>query len=478
MMRVQRFQTLKDILAKAKSGQLAGDLGSRAAEVCHYLSELVSLSKQAPERFWQFLDFWATPFCISRLAYTDAVHDEGHRDHIINNLSAILLLERLQNGGPADAPATYVTRADEFARVAGLARLSWVKFQDESFAGRAVEWRCSPGAASVWLEGKDEAEFTLPIPAQSNRFVEVIPFANPMAGRFPILGEPVLFGKPVNRFMGAYENTGRIEASPLPLEESLAQAQDTLGEVWPEALEWRDLFIPAFVDLGVPPNRMRLSTSYETGSPVFLGRVDDPFFHAEDLVHEIQHHRLFLFADPRNFKSWRDERQNYISAYRHDPRPLRGLIAGLHAFLTVNELRRKAMERQQGREGLRAQMTVLHYENMFTFRSVVEHEEFGEVGRALFEQMAGTLAEHHSLVTTWTTPEAERVTDARIAGHVALVQGEAVKLNVEMKNASPAYRNWGETARIAARFSSPYTLEEARPVQESGPVGASPPCPT
>lgn len=459
MMRLQRLQILKDLLGKAKSGDLAGELGERATEVCRCLSEIVHLSKQNGERFWEILDFWPMPFCLSRLAYPDGLHDENHKEHIISNLSTMLLLERLLNSNLADDPATYVTRTDELGRIAGLSKGVWLQLKDQAFRATMVEWRCSPREASAWLAGKSEPEFTTAIPLQSNRFVEVAPLATSVLDRFPILQEPVIFGRTVNRLVGAYENTGRVEADPLPLKDSLTQARTTLAEVWPEAMEWADALIPAFVDLGVPPNRMRLSTSYEPGAPIFMGRVDDPFFHAEDLVHEIQHHRLFLFADVRNFKSWRDERQNYISPYRPDPRPLRGLIVGLHAFLAVNELRRRMIEHQQGLHAMRMKMAELHYENLFTFRTILEHEEFGEVGEALCVQMANTLAEHHSLVATWTGPEMERLFEAKINKHIALVRVEAAEVHAALKNDSPLYRNWAETARMAASFSSTASVQ-------------------
>ena len=48
----------------------------------------------------------------------------------------------------------------------------------------------------------------------------------------------------------------------------------------------------------------RSSGSYEPGSPVILSRVADSLCHAEDVVHELQHHRLLLFAKYRGIYFW------------------------------------------------------------------------------------------------------------------------------------------------------------------------------
>jgi hypothetical protein len=454
MLKVQRYEILKNILDKAKSSELSDQLGTQGTEVLQRLGEIVSLSKQNPERFWQVLNHWATPFCLARLLSTEDLQDVNHREQIIKDLNSILLFERLFSDKPTCDSAIYVTHTDEYGRIAGLLKGVSLEFKDKSFQQKKVEWRCSPEKVSVFVSDQTEAAFDLAMPIADNPYFEFVPLASAVTGNFPILEEATIFGKPVERLIGNFKEATETNWHSLTLKDSLTQAQEILRDLWPEVLEWADAIIPAFVDLGTPPNRIRLSNSYEPGSPIFMGRVDNYFFHAEDLVHEIQHHRFFLFADVPHFKSWKDLRQLYVSPYRPDPRPLRGLLIGLHAFLTVNELRkREIVAHQSTDEQLLEQMVGLHYENLFAFRTLLEHEEFGALGRQLFKQLAHTIAEHHSLIKSFIKPKIEDAYEDKLHRHTLMVQQEATKVKTELKNASTIYRHWNETAQLAANYS-------------------------
>ena len=96
----------------------------------------------------------------------------------------------------------------------------------------------------------------------------------------------------------------------------------------------------------------------------------DSLCHAEDVVHEVQHHRLLLFASETHFKTWNDLRQIYVSPYRPDPRPLRGLYIGLHAFLAVNKLKKRLLEEGGAPENLIPEVIDTHYKNLFVFRTI------------------------------------------------------------------------------------------------------------
>ena len=450
ILRAQRAQTLNDTLEKAKSPEVSERLGERVREVHRFLGEMVFLSKNNPDLFWQILDHWSAQFLLSRLLLDpEGPDDPDHLDQLVSNLSAILLFERLMSSTPTNTSATYITHTDEHGRVHGLLHGVSLEFQNEKFRKQVVEWVCSADDVTVLLSGQDEPEFTLQLPLQDNSFVKFIPLTSLESIRFPIINEVAVYGKPMTRFIGAYKNAdhGETEWTPLTLKDSLTQAQATLQDLWPEALEWAGTLVPAFVDMGIPPTRIRFSSSYEPGSPIFMSRVDNHLTHAEDVVHEIQHHRLFLFAGPPHFKSWRDLRQFYISPYRPDPRPLRGLIIGMHAFLTVNELKKRRMVGHS--EPLTREMAEIHYKNLFAFRSIIEHEEFGDLGKELCKQMAHTVAEHHSIVSSTISSEMEKSIEDSIRRHIAMVQTEAS----ELRNVTPIYFNWNETAQLAASFS-------------------------
>jgi len=461
MVRVQRLQILKDTLAKVKACELTQRLNGRTTEVIHYLGEIVSISKQDPDRFWQIVDRWPLPFCLARLLYPDELQDSDHTDQLISNLGALLLFERLLSDAPRDGSARYVTQIDEEGCVYGLTHRVKLHFHKKHFQKRKVEWRCSPSEAAVRIIGEDEVEFTVTIPVVDNPHFKMTALES-QTENFPVFEENAIFGRPINRIVGEYDVTATGGYKPLPVVRSVRQAEGVLGDIWPEALEWAETLIPAFVDLGTPPDNIRLSSSYESSSPVFLSRVENHFLHAEDMIHETQHQRLFLFAGSPHFKSWQDLRQVYVSPYRPDPRHLRGVIIGIHAFLAVNELRRRMIERKQASQSVILQMAELHFENLFAFRTILEHEELSESGKGLFEQMARTIAQHHSLIRSSITGKFEQACDDKICGHIAMVQKQATEANTELMNTSPLYRNWDETARLCADYATTAAASPSR----------------
>ncbi|HEV2705662.1 MAG TPA: HEXXH motif-containing putative peptide modification protein [Pyrinomonadaceae bacterium] len=450
--RAQRAQVLNNTLEKAKSPELYERLGERRVQAVHtFLAEMILLSNQNPDLFWQITDHWATSFLLSRLYDQYGPTDPVQLNKLVSNLNGLLLFERLLNG-TLESPATYITYVDANGRIHGLLHDTSLEFKDEAFNGKEVEWVCSASEASVRFADKDEPEFTIPLPLKANQFVEFYPLASSDMTGFPVLEETVVWGRPKTLLEGTYENSDNTEEgwNPLSLKDSLAKAQTVIKNVWPEAYGWLETLIPAFVDMGVPPSRsMRFSSSYDPGSPIFMSRVDNHLAHAEDVLHEIQHHRLLLFADTPHFKSWRDQRQIYASPYRQDPRPLRGLIIGIHAFLTVNELKKRVLEKQAGAEFLHREMTETHYMNLFAFRTILEHEEFGDYGKQLFVQMGRALADHHTVIKSFATSEMGRVAEEKLLGHIAVVEQQSS----EIQNTTPIYRNWDETARLAATLN-------------------------
>lgn len=457
VLRAQRAQFLSEALEKFQAPDLTESLGEQALPISSFLTELLTLSKTDPDLFWRILDHWSTQFLLSALIPGFSQNrTPADDDRFVSNLTAILLFQRLRSYKPINSKGKYAVRTDERGRVYGLFHGVSLEFQDKRFYGANVEFECSPGSVTARLNGKTEPEFTLPLPLPENAFIKFSPLALSEAGDFPVIDEPMIFGKYTKRVIENPETPAdaKAEQNVIPLESSLTQAQAVIERLWPEALEWAHTLIPAFVDLGTPQVNFRLSLTYEPGSPIFMSKVNNYLFHAEDIVHETQHHRLYLFATPEHFKSWMDLRQNYISPYRTDPRHLRGVLLGVHAFLTVNELRkRRLMDGERGSVPLGTAMAETHLENLYAFRTLLEHETFDDSGRQLFKDMAQTIAEHHSVIQPYLTPEKKRAFEKTIGEHNASVQEEASQMGLQIKNAAPCYLNWDETAQLAANFS-------------------------
>jgi hypothetical protein len=235
--------------------------------------------------------------------------------------------------------------------------------------------------------------------------------------------------------------------------ESLTGAYALLDRLWPEVLRWAAVLVPAYIDLGPPPARdVHTSGSYGTGYPIYMTRVYDPFLHAEDVVHELQHCRFYLLDPAQLFGGWTDGQPCFVSPYRPDPRPLGGLVLGLHAFLAVNRLRLLAAAR-----GLRAPearaLFRSHRANLYVFRTLVEHDRILPAGRALAAAMADELVAQDRAIGELAPPDFSSRHDEALAAHVASVQRAAG--GGPLLNATAAYRDWAETVRLAARHARP-----------------------
>jgi hypothetical protein len=238
----------------------------------------------------------------------------------------------------------------------------------------------------------------------------------------------------------------------LPLAESLVRARATLEGLWPEVLAWARILVPAYVDQGAPPDRnTHYSSSTGCGSPVFLGRATDAFRHAEDLVHELQHSRFYLLVPAAAFGSLRREDARYVSPYRTDPRPLRGLLLGVHAFLAVNELRLRAL--RSGRAGAVDRRTLLktHRMNLFTFATLAHHDVIAPEGAPLFAALGAAVAGQHDEIEAAADDETKQRFDHGLVEHVARVRRAS---SAPLENVSAAYRDWPEIVALAAEIGA------------------------
>lgn len=252
--------------------------------------------------------------------------------------------------------------------------------------------------------------------------------------------------------LGVAADAGDPSGVP-PFAVSVAAAFATIERLWPELSSWVVALTPAVASLGVPatPDLTR-SQSYGPGCPIFLSQVRDPFRHAEDLLHEVQHHRFQLWALDHPLPGLLDEGRRFVSPYRADIRPLSGLHLGLHAFVTVNELRLRAMAAGDAGVVRRRALLRMHYSNLFAFATITEHEVCGDEGRRYLAAVAERLADHDRRIGPLVRPEERRDLDAAFDDHCARLV--AASPDREPLNVDRRYRRWEDAAAQADELAS------------------------
>jgi HEXXH motif-containing protein len=213
----------------------------------------------------------------------------------------------------------------------------------------------------------------------------------------------------------------------MPVAASLQGARDILEDVWPEVNAWVTQVVPAFVDAGTPAPNRHISWSIGPGRPIFVGRVGDPWTHAEDVVHELQHARLALFPASEAAENWGDLTAQFVSPYRDDPRPLRGLLLGLHAFVAVNRLNLMALHRRMRplTKTLAWALANNHTANVFSVTTLRKHLRLTAAGRLLFEALTKEL-DQQAVEIGALAPEAQRrECVGELTRHISRVQHTA-----------------------------------------------------
>ena len=172
----------------------------------------------------------------------------------------------------------------------------------------------------------------------------------------------------------------------------------TLQRFWPEVIDWMEVLLPAIFDVGVPPSvGEHLSGSTGPGAPIYLSRVSDAALHCEDLVHETQHQRFHALVGDGTVSYITEPKLFYISPYRGDPRPMRGIQLGIHAFVAVNELRLRLFEKFAS-EQLAYEIVLLHIENVIAISTVFRHDKLTEHGRNFMLAILEELKKQHGKI--------------------------------------------------------------------------------
>lgn len=265
-----------------------------------------------------------------------------HRAKALPAAALAAELGRFLIGAPIDAPVSFVLPAAALAP-AGL-YLPHVHALVAADAGPVV---VEADAERVLLRWPDGASATLPaggVVSRAEIRVERLSLLPTVAGLAVLNGVPELARDPVRLLAPE-------RAAPLELD-TIEAGFELLQRVWPAAYHasrrcYRCVVVlrapGGEVDargegapLGAPapaPHSRSITTGFLHGS--FNASIHDAVQVADAICHEASHTRLNLFReiDPLLID---DGAEIHPSPWRTDPRPLKGVLDGVHAFLNVS----------------------------------------------------------------------------------------------------------------------------------------------
>ncbi len=407
-------------------------------DAVRFFERLAALGASNPEAAAEVAGHWSTTFLLAR---REELADRPEGRWVADSLAGLFLGRAIRGGdGPElqietaglvlDLIHGWIFRADGADLENTETSLTWTTSEN----GAAVEVR----GRRLWMDPAGGGPIQRHEPAGSG------PWKLPIYRHPGRLGHP---GVPNSRGIST-ESASAESSAPMELGRSLAGAHELLSRVWPEVVEQLPKLVPAFVELpGDHGSRVHLSCSYGPATPIFLSRVDDPALHAEDLVHELQHERFYAAFGAADFASLNSFDKHYISPYRSDPRPLRGLLLGLHAFVAVNELRLRLLETGlvgKSERGLR-HFAKSHGKNLFAFRTLMEFDVAETRGRLLMAEIGAQLAHQHGrLVDALPEEGGLAEVEEHLRRHVATFGPE-----LGLRNTDPRFWALKEIAALA-----------------------------
>ena len=228
---------------------------------------------------------------------------------------------------------------------------------------------------------------------------------------------------------------------PAQLPASLAHACEILQGVWPAVPSWLRLLVPAVLRVRrVAASAPRLSGSFGPGYPIYLSETTELHLHAEDLVHELQHLRFQIWRATIGWPPPSPDGERFVSPFRPDLRPLLGVHLGLHAFMTVNDLRLHESRPLPLTAAVLADTAVTHQRNLFAFQTVSSYESRSLEGDRYLRAVAARLDRQHDAITQLAT-KAVRLRATRALNrhlHRATAAGPAVNAALEAAWRRPA----------------------------------------
>ena len=452
-LRDQRAQRLGHQLSALQHPRIAAQLGERKEILDRLFLDLLALSDDEPERFAELVSHWALTFLLARLI--EGVPDPERQTRVLDSLQGLLISQRL---------AARSQRREDFRTSPRLLDLLQDRAVTHSAPADATSIHWTFEGEGCVLSSDDGNRAQLSLPWTPGQAIEWRDLPRLRSWGVPCLDAMESLG--LETFTPASDDPAYQPSddwTPTPFDEGLEAAHGLLIELWPEVAQWTKALVPAFADMGGPPSRhVHRSGSYEAGTPIILSKIDDPFKHAEDLVHELQHERFHLLVDKGEVPCWNDARQRYVSPYRTDPRPLRGVLLGLHAFVPVNELRLRLAERE-GLDTVRTRhMLKSHRFNLFAFRTLAEHETLEGASGRLIAELGGLLSEQHPRVEALIDDDQRAEVEERMQRHVASLADVP-----DIQNTDPRYSAWDETAALGAELASTIATEAPRGTEAS-----------
>ncbi|MQA31135.1 MAG: hypothetical protein GEU82_15095 [Luteitalea sp.] len=417
-----RFRTLT---AATRRALATGGRGGFSTYIGDFLQALNRLLQDDAERAAELAGHWSVDFFLPAAADSDlAARDAASR------LLPSLLCERLSDGTSPLMGLGFETRCLEDGALPAFIPQGRIFIRGVSSPLEWLHWECGAGTATVWRASDPSINQTIPVPLSLSAVspgVQFYPFHDLDPWKLPLIpsGEEALLLNASQPEYAAPEGDHTEDSGTVPVARSLVEAHDILLRVWPEVVDWAKALIPAIAEVPAPSgSNTHFSGSFGPGLPIYLSGVRDPLFHAEDLLHELQHQRFHL-AIPSEawFERWHDG--GFISPYRADPRPLSGLHLGLHAFVGVNEFRLRALEAGISSVISPSELLRTHRQNLFVMRTVLTHERLSADARRYYATMAHALQRHGRLIESMVDEETAGRVDARFEEHIARVRADA-----------------------------------------------------
>jgi HEXXH motif-containing protein len=212
-------------------------------------------------------------------------------------------------------------------------------------------------------------------------------------------GVPEVCG-PVGRLLEEGQNRGglaearALESGWLPPERDLValeQGLELLGTVWPEALQST---LRTFRGLVAVPHRLdghflSLTTGRLRGA--LIAGLVEPVQVGDSLIHEGAHTRLWpvFEVDPLLVG---EDRAVHPSPWRRDPRPLKGLLNGVHAFANVCQYYQRIARRAPWAADTAAEKLAYHAPKVReAWAYLRDHAEPTPLGALLFAQLSAAV---------------------------------------------------------------------------------------
>ncbi len=167
--------------------------------------------------------------------------------------------------------------------------------------------------------------------------------------------------------------------------DSLRAALAVVADDLPVVREEIDLLIEQLVPVGWH-EEAHLSASYaEAVGTIYLSLHPNVMTMAEALVHEHQHNKLNALFD-LDVLLENDPAERYASPVRPDPRPLHGLLLAVHAFLPIERLYERRIER--GERHLARRHEEIVRSNRAAAEVLLEHARPTAIGRGILDEIA------------------------------------------------------------------------------------------